>query len=101
MEDTVVFVLETTGRPTTVTPSREAFLADKSHRIRFVYTPKHASWLNQVEIWFSVLVRRLLKRASFTSLADLQQRIEDFIDYFNETLAKPCRWTFTGRMLAA
>jgi hypothetical protein len=53
--------------------SRAAFLQDTTHRIRFVYTPKHTSWLNQVEIWFSILVRRLLKRASFTSIEDLRQ----------------------------
>jgi transposase len=81
--------------------SRAAFLADPSHRIRLVYTPKHCSWLNQVEIWFSVLVRRLLARSSFASLEELQARIEKFIAYFNVTLAKPYRWTCTGRALAA
>ena len=59
--------------------SRSEFLKDKTHRIRFVYLPKHTSWLNQVEIWFSILVRRLLKRASFGSVQELHQRILSFI----------------------
>ena len=62
------------------------------------YTP-HTSWLNQVEIWFSILVRKLLKRASFTSIDDLRQRILDFIDYFNKTMAKPFKWTYKGKPL--
>lgn len=79
--------------------TRTLFLQDESHRIRFVYTPKHASWLNQIECWFSILVRRLLKRASFTSIEDLMQRIRDFINFFNNTMAKPFKWTYTGRPL--
>jgi len=65
--------------------------------ISFVYTPRRCSWLNQVEIWFSILARRLLKRASFTSLDDLRKRVLDFISYFNDVLGKPFRWTYTGR----
>ena len=79
--------------------SRSEFLADPTHRIRFVYVPKHTSWLNQIEIWFSMLVRRVIKRGNFTSTQDLRQKILDFIHYFNQTLAKPFKWTYTGRPL--
>ena len=78
--------------------SRAAFLGDPRHRIQFVYLPRHTSWLNQVEIWFSILVRRLLKRASFTSPGELRARILAFISYFNQH-AKPFRWTYKGRPL--
>ncbi len=81
--------------------TRAAFLSDPRHRIRIVYTPKHSSWLNQVEIWFSILVRRLLKRSGFASTEELRQRILDFITYYNATMAKPFRWTYTGRPLVA
>ena len=75
--------------------TRSAFLSEKSHRIRLVYTPKHTSWLNQVEIWFSILVRKLLRRASFSSLEDLKARILAFSDYVNQTMAKPIRWLYS------
>lgn len=78
---------------------RAQFLQNPSHRIRFVYIPKHSSWLNQVEIWFSILVRRLLKRASFKSVEELRDRILAFIEYFNKTLAKPFKWIYAGRPL--
>ncbi len=79
--------------------TRKRFLEASDHRIRFVYTPRHASWLNQVEIWFSILARRALKRASFESLQALERRLIDFIDYFNAVLAKPFRWTYAGKPL--
>jgi len=79
--------------------TRAAFLQDTTHRIRFVYPPKHTSWMNQVELWFSILVRRVLRRGSFISVEDLRQRILAFIDYFNQTMAKPFKWTYSGRPL--
>ena len=82
-------------------PSRRRFLEDRAHRIRFVYTPKHCSWLNQVEIWFSILVRCVLKRGSFASVAALNERVLAFIAYFNRVLAKPFKWTYKGRPLTA
>jgi transposase len=81
--------------------SRQTFLSDRTHRIRFVYLPKHSSWLNQIEIVFGIIMRRVLRRGDFPSTEALKQRLLDFIDYFNRTFAKPFRWTFTGRPLAA
>lgn len=77
--------------------SRRAFLSDPSHRIRFVYLPKHSSWLNQIEIIFGIINRRVMRRGSFTSKRDLIEKLERFMDYFNETIAKPMNWTYTGR----
>ncbi|MBM3273148.1 hypothetical protein FJY94_07900, partial [Candidatus Kaiserbacteria bacterium] len=77
--------------------TRQAFLMDRAHRIRFVYTPKHSSWLNQIEIVFGIVHRRAVARGSFASLDDLKQRLLNFIDYFNRTFAQPFRWTYTGR----
>ncbi len=81
--------------------TRKRFLESSEHRIRFVYTPSHSSWLNQVEIWFNILSRRALKRASFDSLEALEERLTDFIKYFNTVLAKPFRWTYAGKPLRA
>ena len=75
--------------------SREEFLHQKDHRIRIVYTPKYCSWMNQIEIWFGMINRRLLKRKSYQSIEELKESILRFIEQYN-IMAKPFRWTYKG-----
>ena len=81
--------------------TRAEFLRDRRHRIVFHYTPKHTSWMNQVEIWLSILVRKLLRRGTFASVDDLKHKVLAFIDYYNRTMAKPFKWTYQGKVLVA
>lgn len=72
----------------------------KHPRWRFQFTPTHASWLNQVEIFFSILARRLLKHGAFDSEEDLATQMLAFVEHYNLT-AKPFAWTYTGKVLVA
>jgi hypothetical protein len=77
--------------------SRKEFLADANHRIHFVYLPKHSSWLNQIEIIFGIIHRKLLRSGNFTSVADLEGQLRQFMEYYNQTMAHPFAWTYTGK----
>lgn len=79
--------------------TRREFLSDVRHRIRFVYLPKHSSWLNQIEIFFGILHRKCLRGGSFTSVTELELELQQFIAYYNTTMAHPFDWTYTGKPL--
>ena len=81
--------------------TRKAFLSDRSHRIWITYTPRHCSWLNQIEMWFSTLRRKVTGSMSFESVNHLTERLLSFIEYYNAGWAHPYRWTFQGRVLVA
>jgi hypothetical protein len=78
---------------------RRAFLTDVTQPYRLVFTPTHGSWLNQIELWFSVLARRFLKRGSFASAAEFTRRLDEFVADYNTHQAHPYRWTYTGEPL--
>jgi len=79
--------------------TRREFLSDTRHRIRFVYLPKHSSWLNQIEIFFGILQRKCLRGGNFTSVAELESQLRQFITYYNTTMAHQFNWTYTGKPL--
>ena len=81
--------------------SRKKYLEDKDHKLRFVFTPRHCSWLNQIEIWFSILAKKMLIRGDFKSKVDLSTKLLSFIEFFNKMLAKPFKWTYEGKALKA
>lgn len=76
--------------------ARRAFLEDEGHSVRFLFTPKHCSWLNQIEVWFGQLDAHIVRRGDLASKADLQAKIDAYIDYYNKCLAKPYDWKYTG-----
>jgi DDE superfamily endonuclease len=77
--------------------TRKEFLSDACHRIRFVYLPKHSSWLNQIEIVLGIIHRKLLRGGNFASVADLESQLREFMGYYNATMAHPFAWTYTGK----
>jgi transposase len=80
-------------------PQRRAFLTNPTHKHVFHFTPTHGSWLNQVELWFSVLSRRFLKRGDFGSMEEFVERLLAFLSDYNQHHAHPYRWTYSGTPL--
>jgi putative transposase len=79
--------------------TRAQFLSAPGKAIVFHYTPKHASWMNQIEVWFGILAKKVITRGNFSSTADLREKMLQFIEYFNATMARPFKWTYQGEAL--
>lgn len=79
--------------------SREEFLTKKDQKLQIQFTPKHCSWMNQIEIWFGIMHRKSLKRKSFKSIEELVSKVKEFIKYYNDKMAKPFKWTYEGKPL--
>ena len=86
-------------------PARGAFIStwNRRHGNRFVfhYTPTHGSWLNQVELWFAIVTRRVLRHGNFRSVDELLAALDEFIQWWNSTDAHPFRWTYRGLPLVS
>ena len=76
--------------------TRKKFLESPEHRIRFVFTPKHCSWLNPIENWFAKLQKHVIKHGNFSSVKELENKIEKYIEFYNQCLVKPLKWKFKG-----
>ncbi|MEM6699498.1 MAG: transposase [Bacteroidota bacterium] len=76
--------------------TRMAFLERSHHRIRFIYTPKHCSWLNPIENWFAKVQRHVIRNGNFSSVSELENKILAYVEFYNRCLAKPLKWKFKG-----
>lgn len=76
--------------------TRKVFLESEYHRIRFIFTPKHCSWLNPIENWFAKLQRHVIKNGNFLSVKELEDKIKSYITFYNSRLAKALKWKFKG-----
>ena len=76
--------------------TRKMFLESEYHRVRFIFTPEHCSWLNPIENWFAKLQRHVIKNGDFSSVKELEDKIKSYIIFYNERLAKALKWKFKG-----